>query len=89
MPKQKIEISDRYSATGTPYPDENSCDECEGMGLYPERKDNLNAEACKSPTGRLIIIGQKEDTGSPCEEDGFVFVECPICKGTKKKPRIN
>ena len=80
-----IEITDRYKATGTPYPDENSCNECEGMGLYPEQKSKLNAEACKSPTGRLLIIGQKERDGSLMEEDEFVFVQCPFCNGTKKK----
>ena len=30
-----VELSDRYNATGTPYPDKDSCHECEGMGLYP------------------------------------------------------
>ena len=39
---EKFEFTDRYKATGIPYPDENSCDECEGMGLYPTRKEKLN-----------------------------------------------
>ncbi len=26
---------DRYEATGTPYPDEHSCEQCSGMGCYP------------------------------------------------------
>ena len=79
---EKYEISDRYSATGTPRPDENSCDTCEGMGLYPEQKANLNLEAVKY--GRLIIIGQKDKDGTPEEEDEYVFVRCPVCFGTRK-----
>ena len=88
MAKQKIEIVDRYSATGTPYPDENSCDECEGMGLYPIKAKNLNKEACKSPTGLAIIVGQKEKDGSPMPDDGWLMVRCPICHGSKKKPTL-
>lgn len=80
-----MEISDRYSATGIPRPDENSCDKCEGMGVIPKTKNGLNASACKSPTGRLLIIGQENEDGSPCEEDGWVFVQCPWCSGTRKK----
>lgn len=82
----KIIFEDRYSATGTPYPDENSCDECDGMGLYPVKANLLNAEACESPDGKLVIIGQKEEDGSPMPDDGWVIVQCPTCKGTRKKP---
>ena len=85
--KIKIEFTDRYQATGIPYPDENSCDKCEGMGVYPEKKETLNEEACKSPTGRLLIIGQKEKDGSPCKEDDYVFVQCPFCNGSRKKTK--
>lgn len=80
-----MDITDRYQATGIPYPDENSCDECDGMGVYPEQRDILNKAACESPTGRLLIIGQKEKDGSPVEEDGWIFVQCPHCNGTRKK----
>ncbi len=80
-----IEISDRYSATGTPYPDENSCDRCEGMGLYPVQAQSLNEEACKSPTGRILVIGQKESDGTACKDDGFLFVQCPVCEGSRKR----
>ena len=83
---EKIEITDRYKATGTPYPDENSCDECEGMGLYPVQAENINKEACKSPTGLAIIVGQKEKNGDPMPDDGWVLVRCPVCHGSKKKP---
>lgn len=47
-----IEIVDRYSATGTPHPDDNSCDECEGMGMYPCQASELNKEACKYGEGK-------------------------------------
>lgn len=82
-----MEFTDRYEATRTPYPDPKTmCDgNCEGMGVYPENKAELNADACKAKGGRLIIIGQKEKNGTPCEEDNYVFVQCPDCKGTGKK----
>ena len=81
----QLEFTDRYQATGIPYPNENSCDECEGMGLYPESKSSLNERACKAPGGRLTIIGQKENDGTPCEEDDWVFVQCPVSKGSRIK----
>lgn len=80
-----IEFSDRYSATGTPYPDENSCDECDGMGLYPCKYENLNEEACKTADGTIKIIGQKAEDGTPLENDGWLIVRCPVCNGTRKK----
>jgi len=79
----EVKITDRYSATGTPYPTSKSCDECEGMGLYPIEKSELNTEACNSPTGRLLIIGQKEKDNTPTPEDEWVFVQCPFCNGTR------
>jgi len=71
--------TDRYEATGTAYPTKDSCNHCEAMGCYPEQKVNLNEMALKSPTGNLLVIGQ-EGT----EEDDWVFVQCPFCKGTCK-----
>lgn len=85
---EKIEFTDRYKATGIPYPDENSCNECEGMGLYPLQKERLNEKTCESPNGRLVIIGQKEKDGTPCREDEWVFVQCPVCEGSRKKKII-
>lgn len=79
-----IEYSDRYSATGTPYPDENSCDECDGMGLFPCKAEMLNELACKTKT--ITIIGQIEKDGSPMPDDGWLIVRCPTCNGTRKKP---
>ena len=80
-----MEFTDRYQATGTPYPDETSCTECEGMGLYPVRASDLNMRAVESPTGGLLVIGQTEENGSPMEDDGWLIVQCPHCEGTKKK----
>ena len=80
-----VTFTDRYSATGTPYPDENSCDECEAMGLYPCQLTNLNDEACKAPDKKIIVIGQITKDGSPMPDDGWIIVQCPICKGTRKK----
>ena len=81
----QIEFTDRYKATGTPYPDENSCDWCEGMGISPLSKTKINSEAVEQSHGKLIIVGQKESGGSPTEEDDFVFVRCPECFGIRKK----
>ena len=84
---EKIEISDRYSATGTPYPDPKTmCEgECDGMGVYPTQKTNLNKEAVKAKGGRLLIIGQKRKNNEPVEEDDFVMVKCPECCGSRLK----
>ena len=84
--KTEITFTDRYAATGTPYPDENSCNECEGMGLHPVRTKDINRRACESPEGKLLVIGQKEKDGSPAPDDGWLFVQCPICHGSRKKP---
>jgi hypothetical protein len=78
-------FEDRYSATGTPRPDENSCNECDAMGLYPIKAENLNEEACKTENKRLIIVGQVDSNAEPMEDDGWLIVECPVCKGTRKK----
>lgn len=69
----EYEFTDRYKATGKPYPDVKTMCEghCEGMGTYPESDQNdplwIEAEKIK-PT-----------------DDGFHFVKCPDCKGTGKK----
>jgi len=81
-----IEFTDRYQATGKPYPDVKTMCKgyCEGMGLYPTEKANLNKEACEAKGGRLTIVGQVNEDGKPNEENDSVFVECPDCKGTGK-----
>lgn len=86
---ENIEIVDRYSATGTPRPDENSCDWCEGMGVSPCRKEILNKEAVEQTHHKLVICGQMESDNTACEEDEYVFVLCPECFGTRKKNATN
>ena len=80
-----IIFEDRYSATGTPYPDDSSCNDCDGMGLYPCQAENIDQEALKTEDGTLTIIGQKDDDG-PMSFDGWFIVRCPTCKGTNKEP---
>lgn len=82
-------FEDRYSATGTPLPDENSCNECEGMGLFPTNASELNELACSSEDGVITIIGQKDEEGQPMPHDGWLFVRCPVCKGSRKKEQHN
>ena len=80
-----IEFTDRYQATGTPYPDENSCNWCEGMGISPLEKSKLNTEAVRAKGGRLMIVGQIDKGQKPMEEDDWVLVGCPECCGSRKK----
>lgn len=82
----KIIFEDRYSATGIPRPGENSCNECDGMGLYPCKVESINAEACKTENGTLIVIGQKEQDGTPMKDDGWLIVRCPVCDGARLAP---
>ena len=82
-------FEDRYSATGTPRPDGNSCNECDGMGLFPAEASNLNELACNSEGGVITIIGQKDEEGQPMPDDGWLFVRCPVCKGSRKKGQTN
>lgn len=79
------EFVDRY--TGGPRPDPKTMckGQCEGMGVFPLRALELNTRACETPTGRLLVIGQKQEDGSPMPEDGWVIVQCPDCNGTKLK----
>lgn len=95
MSKHEFEFVDRYSATGTPYPDPATmCEgDCEGMGCYPHRltlsritnqeedtEDNrLWHEAHNAPNGHDMRF----DNGA-C--DGYHFIKCSDCGGTGKKP---
>jgi hypothetical protein len=56
------------------------------MGLYPIMHENLNEEACKADGGRLVVIGQVDSDKKPLKDDGWSIVQCPVCKGTRKKP---
>jgi len=81
----KLIIEDRYTALGIPHPDENSCDECEGTGYVPCQASELNEYACNSPKGRVVVVGQKEKDGTAMSDDGWLFLLCPICEGTRMK----
>lgn len=87
---ENIEFVDRYSATGTPRPDESSCEWCEAMGVAPIQTSKANEYTVnEGANGRLIIIGQKELDDTPIKDDGFIFVMCPKCFGTRKKDTTN
>jgi len=81
----KIIIEDRYSALGIPRPDKDSCDECDATGYIPIQASELNSYACNSPKGRVLVVGQKEEDGTPMPDDGWLFLQCPVCEGTRKK----
>ena len=89
-----IEFSDRYSATGTPYPNsETVClGHCEGMGcvpvyMRPERAPDgrmaLVMDSEKDP--ELVRLWQEAEAKSPAD-DGWHFVVCPACNGTRLRP---
>lgn len=89
-------IHDRYSATGTPYPDPaTACNRCEAMGCYPL----YDARAVAGVALRRTLVTPAEkltgedktlweaahaDAGDHvC--DGWHVVKCPDCQGTRKK----
>lgn len=84
----EIEYTDRYTATGRPYPCPwTMCKgDCDGMGLYPMRFEEW-AEMDTAPP----IIPQLEEDRDRYEEfpppDGYLFVYCEDCNGTGKRIR--
>jgi len=83
--------SNRYSTTSMVCPvlEETCSGPCEGMGIYPVEKENLNAIAVKAKKHRLTVVGQIDKNGSPMKEDEFVFVICQDCNGTGKQNAKN
>ncbi len=73
-----IECTDRYKATGTPYPDvKTMCEgQCEGMGCVPIDKDDM-----EEPFHTLWLEAEAKKPS----DDGCHFVKCPDCNGTGKK----
>jgi len=69
------EFTDRYRALGIPYPDPNTMcpGPCEGIGVYPENNSLL--EEWKVAHAKLH--------SEPC--DGWHFLVCPLCKGTRMR----
>jgi hypothetical protein len=92
----EIEFTDRYKATGTPYPDtETMCEgQCEGMGRYPqwmpppgmEPKSVRPTDDCTEEEKTAWLLAHKDsewDKEHGC--DGYHFILCPDCKGTGKR----
>lgn len=82
MSKAKTTIvwHDRYTATGRPYPKrETMCrGKCEGMGVYPYRK-NPRPGLTRSDAEDALwdALEKKRPT-----DDGYHFIRCAECKGT-------
>lgn len=75
---RKYEVTDRYKATGTPYPDpETMCKgQCEGIGLVPVKADDM-----AEPWRTLWLEAEAKKPST----DGYHFVTCPQCKGSGKE----
>lgn len=85
--KDTFIIHDRYSATGTPYPDPATMclGQCEGMGLVP-----IHERETEEPWRSLWLA---EEAKAPyrkraerADRDGYHFVVCPDCNGTRLRP---
>ncbi len=73
-----IEFTDRYQASGIPYPDlETICQgQCEGTGMVPIHKDKT-----EEPWHSLWVEAEQK---SPSDDD-WHFVVCPDCNGSRKR----
>lgn len=83
-----IEYSDRYVATGRPYPDpETMCPgPCEGMGVVPIYRPQADQKASliqgpDEDDPRYIVLWEEAEQKKPCT-DGWHFVTCLDCGGT-------
>jgi hypothetical protein len=89
-----VEFTDRYQALGLPYPDPATmCDsQCEGTGVVPvymtpvraARPDEVRPIEEESDP-RLIALWQQAEAREAAT-DGWHFVTCPDCNGTRLKP---
>lgn len=72
----EIEFTDRYKATGTPYPNPDTMclGQCEGMGVVPISEDDID-----EPWRALWLAAEAEKPS----DDGYHFVTCPDCNGTR------
>lgn len=91
----KIQITDRYSATGTPYPNPDTMCKgyCEGMGCYPHNTC-MNYMFINQPTeleATEQLEWEKEHKKQMWKTlglhyfvcDGWHFIKCPTCNGTR------
>ena len=81
----EYEFTDRYEATGTPYPDpETMCaGQCDGMGCYPVKRGA--SDTTGEELRRWCVAHERTDAhdDGPC--DGWHFITCPDCEGTGKR----
>jgi hypothetical protein len=74
----EFEFTDRYKASGIPYPDpETMCPgQCEGTGSVPVARDDI-----EEPFHTLWLEAEVKNPS----DDGWHFVKCPDCNGTGSK----
>lgn len=79
-----FEFTDRYKASGIPYPDAATMckGQCEGMGVVPVHKDMPNDHE-----GAWHDLWLKAEAKDPTD-DGWHFIVCPTCKGTRKRQTV-
>lgn len=82
-----MEFTDRYQALGIPYPNpETMCQgQCEGTGYIPVyiSKGNSSIEPIEiENNSELIRLWQEAEAKHPTD-DGWHFVVCPDCNGTR------
>lgn len=75
----RIELSDRYSAAGKPYPDPDTvcAGLCEGMGCFPLRREDAEAR------GLMGAWNAATPDDEPMSD--WRFVKCAVCNGTGKR----
>jgi hypothetical protein len=90
-----VEFTDRYSGTGIPYPDPDTIciGQCEGMGCVPVfiyngiRIDEYAALISDETNPELIKRWHEAEAVKPTD-DGWHFVICPDCEGTRVRPGV-
>jgi hypothetical protein len=100
---EKFVVTDRYAATGTPYPEAGTVclGQCEGMGCVPIHRDETEPRfkalwdeahrTTHSVTDRALMAIREAVPGFPLHRegcDGWHFVTCPDCGGTGKRPNV-
>ena len=78
--KMTITVFDRYSILGKP-PKDYCKGPCEGTGVVPVNKDVKKRS--KELYKRWLAAEKKLGP----TEDGYHFVKCPVCEGTKRRKK--